>query len=466
MPSIPASDRELLIHWLGLRADEWESQWQSQPGEDLRRAIAAKPWQQAGFPASRELLDQAIARVVAHPADWAAHLLLRYHGRSYAAVPPAWLAPWLTAQTDRLLQVLPPVSDLTPTVLIPTYNRMAKLERAVASVLAQTLPSWRLLIVDDGSRDATPDFCRRLAASDARIRYLPKPANSGLADSYDLLCSQAETELIISLADDDFMMPACLGTLQELFRRFPWIAMAGGGYYQLHLKQGQLMAKQYGPYYPGPQIADPATELQRCGIVNPVFGSGQLLRRSALARISAADPGLGPRSYSCWDWLSTAQLLAGYEVGYSPEIVVAYLDEADTPNTFGMDWGPSLMGMLELLIADYAALFGPDSYPSPIIEYFLGMIVEPALVRNFHKALCQQAEAAEMDGFITRQRPVWESHRRIRAELLPRHDRRCLIDEHSTSGLTGGNIPGLAEAKAPSALQQLIRSLLRQSPPA
>lgn len=459
------ADDGLLSRWLALTPADWQAAWQGPEGEALRRALAARPWQDAAQglarPQRRLLLEAAIARLHADSSDAAAHLVLRAYGRDYELPAPAWLQTWL-ASSERLLRLLPPLESLTPTVLIPSYNRLAKLERAVASVRGQSFTGWRLLIADDGSSDGTESYCRQLAAGDERISYLRKPRNTGLADSYDLLCREAGSELVLGLADDDYLMPGCLESLLSLYRRYPWIALAGGGYYQLHLKQGQLMAKQYGPYYPQPGIADPRLELQRCGIVNPLFGSGQLLRRSVLARVAAADPELGAHRYSTRDWLNAAQVLAHFEVGYSPEIVTAYLDEADSPNTFAQDQGPGQMRLLELLLSDYAALFGPGTYPEPIARYFLELVAEPALVQAFHRVLNRHSEAAEMDDFLSSQRALWESHRRLRSEVLPGLSQACLIDEHSTSGLTRGEIPGLAQGTAPAALQQLIRALLQR----
>ena len=40
-------------------------------------------------------------------------------------------------------------------IILPTYNRAALIERAVKSVLAQNFKNWELLVVDDGSVDRT-----------------------------------------------------------------------------------------------------------------------------------------------------------------------------------------------------------------------------------------------------------------------------------------------------------------------
>jgi len=62
---------------------------------------------------------------------------------------------------------------------IPTYNRAAGLERAVASVLGQTHRELELVISDNASTDNTPELCARLSASDARVRFLRQPFNRG-----------------------------------------------------------------------------------------------------------------------------------------------------------------------------------------------------------------------------------------------------------------------------------------------
>lgn len=62
-------------------------------------------------------------------------------------------------------------------IIMPTYNRADTVMRSVKSVMAQSFEDWELIIVDDGSTDATLDV---LANVDPRIRVIPK-AHEGVA---------------------------------------------------------------------------------------------------------------------------------------------------------------------------------------------------------------------------------------------------------------------------------------------
>jgi glycosyltransferase involved in cell wall biosynthesis len=57
----------------------------------------------------------------------------------------------------------------TVSVVLPIYNGANYMEHSVRSVLAQTLPNFELLIVDDGSRDDTASIARRF--DDPRISF-------------------------------------------------------------------------------------------------------------------------------------------------------------------------------------------------------------------------------------------------------------------------------------------------------
>ena len=62
-------------------------------------------------------------------------------------------------------------------VIMPAYNAEAFIEEAIASVVAQTVSDWELLVIDDGSQDQTCQIVTRLAREDTRIQLLVNEKN-------------------------------------------------------------------------------------------------------------------------------------------------------------------------------------------------------------------------------------------------------------------------------------------------
>lgn len=91
--------------------------------------------------------------------------------------------------------------------IIPTYNRESMLARAIGSVLAQRLPCDELLVVDDGSSDATPALVERLAAgSPIPIRFF-RQENRGAAAARNHGIRMARGALLAFLDSDDWWLP-------------------------------------------------------------------------------------------------------------------------------------------------------------------------------------------------------------------------------------------------------------------
>ncbi len=466
------SDQEFnrIRFWHNLNPSKFEPIWNSLPGWVLREKL-----QQHGplwpGPTAREWLDKAIRRLHQDPTDWPAHLVLLQQGRIYSrltadlSVAPASFAQWVQEyrQQQALLEVFPPVSSTQVTILLPTYNRLHQLKHAVESVQRQSRSSWQLLIADDGSTDGTELWCRMLAESDPRILYLRKEQNTGLSDTLNLLYQECPTELVMSLADDDCLMPICLEATLNLFERFPWIAMAGGGYYYLHFKNKQLLLKQFGPYYDTPCLADTQLELQRTGLINPIFGGGALFRKAQLLKRSAADQETKNSHFSAWDWLLISEFLGHYEVGYSPEIAAAYVDHYRNDQfTRSHSWGYPFLQMLERIVKRYEALFGRGTYPREIIDYFLLLTAGPYLVQSFQNMLDTHQEPQDIENFVASQRAAWELHRQLRMNYSqPGESDAALLSAESFAGLTRGEIPGLKTGKTPPALQHVLENILR-----
>jgi glycosyltransferase involved in cell wall biosynthesis len=105
------------------------------------------------------------------------------------------------------------------------------LPEAVASVLAQTYDAWELLLVDDGSVDASAATARQLAAaSPERIRYLEHEGheNRGMSASRNLGIRHARGEYVAFLDADDVWLPHKLERQTSILRDRPDVGMVYG----------------------------------------------------------------------------------------------------------------------------------------------------------------------------------------------------------------------------------------------
>lgn len=112
-------------------------------------------------------------------------------------------------------------------ILLPTYNRVKLLPRAIRSVQVQSFNDWELLIIDDGSEDNTKEEVERLMQTDSRLHLLTE-AHKGqaLARAFGLAHSRGE---IISFIDsDDFYDPEHLRLQMDFLAKHPEVDMVFG----------------------------------------------------------------------------------------------------------------------------------------------------------------------------------------------------------------------------------------------
>ena len=84
-------------------------------------------------------------------------------------------------------------------VIVPTYNRADRLERALNSIVSQTYQDFELIVVDDGSTDKTS----QLMKSFPKAQYFYIKKNSGVSKARNVGLAFAKGELICFLDSDD-----------------------------------------------------------------------------------------------------------------------------------------------------------------------------------------------------------------------------------------------------------------------
>src|SRR5262245_1919419 len=97
------------------------------------------------------------------------------------------------------------MSTPTVSVVIPVYARAAFVGAAVDSVLAQTFPSFEIVVVDDGSTDRSREIIR--AYRDPRVRLICHPHNRGIPAARNTGIDAARGDYVAFLDSDDIAYP-------------------------------------------------------------------------------------------------------------------------------------------------------------------------------------------------------------------------------------------------------------------
>lgn len=110
-------------------------------------------------------------------------------------------------------------------VLLPTYNRAAQLERAVRSILDQTLPALECIVIDDGSTDGSAE--RLEALGDARLIVLRQAAQGGISTALNRGLAVARGRYLARMDSDDTSRPQRLERQVAWLEAHPEIAVCG-----------------------------------------------------------------------------------------------------------------------------------------------------------------------------------------------------------------------------------------------
>jgi GT2 family glycosyltransferase len=113
----------------------------------------------------------------------------------------------------------------TVSVIIPCYEQANLLPDAVHSVVGQTFGDWEIVIVDDGSPDATADVARALANEFGDRIHLVQRENGGLSAARNEGICAARGRYVLPLDADDVLEPAMLERAVAVLDHDPSVAI-------------------------------------------------------------------------------------------------------------------------------------------------------------------------------------------------------------------------------------------------
>jgi cellulose synthase/poly-beta-1,6-N-acetylglucosamine synthase-like glycosyltransferase/peptidoglycan/xylan/chitin deacetylase (PgdA/CDA1 family)/spore germination protein YaaH len=122
----------------------------------------------------------------------------------------------------------PPVDPKTfVSVLIPAFNEERVIERSVSQVLASEDVRLEVIVIDDGSKDATSEVVERAFGKDDRVRLL-KLENGGKARALNQGLALARSEIVIALDADTQFEPRTIARLARWFAGDDKLAAVAG----------------------------------------------------------------------------------------------------------------------------------------------------------------------------------------------------------------------------------------------
>ncbi|MDD2901524.1 MAG: glycosyltransferase [Syntrophales bacterium] len=192
-------------------------------------------------------------------------------------------------------------------VIIPTYNRAALVQEAVASVLAQTCRDFELLVVDDASADGTLEA---LAVFAGKIQVLSRPVRGGVSAARNTGIAAAQGEWLAFLDSDDLWLPEKLARQLAFMEAKPQLLLSQSE--EIWVRRGVKVNPPRTHKKEGGRIL--LRSLERC-LVSP---SAVMLHRRLFADHGGFDEELpAAEDYDLW-----LRLTWRYEVGLLPEPLI------------------------------------------------------------------------------------------------------------------------------------------------
>jgi biofilm PGA synthesis N-glycosyltransferase PgaC len=123
----------------------------------------------------------------------------------------------------------PPLSDYPPvSILVPCHNEAKCLEETVAALCAIDYPDFEILLIDDGSTDATPQMLDQYASQDSRIRVIHLAQNQGKAVGLNTAAVMARHDFFLCIDGDSSVDPNCLRWMMRQLVSSPRVGAVTG----------------------------------------------------------------------------------------------------------------------------------------------------------------------------------------------------------------------------------------------
>lgn len=200
------------------------------------------------------------------------------------------------------------------TVAIIARDAAAHLEPTLASLRAQRFDDFNVVLVDDGSTDATAAVAERCAADWPRLRVCRQPPR-GIPASRNRILDGARSRYLAILDADDLALPERLATQVAFLERHPDCALCASGYEVFaSASPAQTLNRRT-------ERLDHRRLATRLAFRNPVLHSSVMLRVEALRALGLR---YDERFACAEDYALIARLALSARIDMLPEVLVRY----------------------------------------------------------------------------------------------------------------------------------------------
>jgi glycosyltransferase involved in cell wall biosynthesis len=209
--------------------------------------------------------------------------------------------------------------DALVTVVVPAFNAATTIDETLLCVRSQTHRSLEILVVDDGSKDATADLVSRHAQVDPRVKLIRHQTNRGVAAARNTAIAAGRGEFIAPIDADDLWHPQKIERqVQAMIRHGPNVGLV---YTWSALLDGESRVIALGERYV--LRGDVLRDLCEWSIVGN--GSNPLMRAHAVRQVGCYDSSLLERhAQGCEDWSLYLAIAERFAFDVVPEYLTGY----------------------------------------------------------------------------------------------------------------------------------------------
>lgn len=204
-------------------------------------------------------------------------------------------------------------------VFMPCYNAADNLDETLESIARQTLADFELVVVDDGSSDATLDILVAWAARDPRFRVLAKP-HGGVIQAANAALAACQAPYLARMDADDVAAPDRLATQADYLDQHPQVAVVSclvQGFPVRTLRQGyRLYIRWLNSLVTDQDIR------REMFVESPLANPSTMVRAEWMAAMDGYQEHGWPEDYDLW----LRMYLAGAAFAKVPKVLLSWRD--------------------------------------------------------------------------------------------------------------------------------------------